>query len=53
MQAEELPSGGFARNSLRNLGWTSRGLLGQIAKPDSAPQEDPAEVDLAVCVGDV
>ncbi len=54
MQAEELPSGGFARNSLRNL-WmdVKGGLLGQIASQIQLLRKIRPEVDLAVCVGDV
>ena len=54
MPAEELPSGGFARNSLRNLWMDLKGgLLGQIASQIQTLKKLRPEVDLAVCVGDV
>jgi uncharacterized protein (TIGR03492 family) len=54
MQGENLPSGGFSRNSLKNL-WMDikAGLLGDISDQIHLLKRVREKVDLAVCVGDV
>jgi uncharacterized protein (TIGR03492 family) len=54
MEGEDLPSGGFSRNSFRNLMMDIRGgLLGLTGRQIRNLKKVRESIDLAVCVGDV